>query len=590
MPAFKKILVANRGEIALRVIRACHELGIRCVAVYSDADREAVHVAAADEAYRLGPAPATQSYLNVERLMQVAAQANCDAVHPGYGFLAESAPFAQVCAEHGLAFIGPSPDKIEAMGGKIAARRVATAAGVPVVPGTLEPVSDVASIRAFAERFGYPIAIKASSGGGGKGLKVAHSSAEIEHAAELAAREAAAYFKDATLYVEKYLARPKHVEVQVLGDKHGNVVQLGERDCSMQRRHQKLVEETPASVGANVRGGLHEAAVKLARAIGYDSAGTIECLVEGDDFYFLEMNTRIQVEHTVTETTWGVDLVKAQIRVAAGERLWFAQRDLAPRGHSIECRINAESPAHDFRPSAGRIVHYKEPGGPGVRIDAAAVPGTVIPQEYDSLIGKLVTWGESREEARARMLRALGEYTIDGVETTIAFLKLLLAGDAFVRGDYATPTVDEFCREHAAEIATLYSGSRVEATASEPEPSTLTVEVNDKRFTVRVQGVNGSSATAPRRAPRFKPAKRASASASSVVAPMHGIVSEIRVRPGDAVEDGQVVAVIEAMKMMNEVIAHRAGIVASIGARAGETVETGAPLMAFLEPDVAGTK
>jgi acetyl-CoA/propionyl-CoA carboxylase biotin carboxyl carrier protein len=583
MPAFKKILVANRGEIALRVIRACRELGIPCVAVYSDADREAMHVAAADEAYRLGPPPAAQSYLNVERLMQVAAQAGCDALHPGYGFLAESAPFARVCAEHGLVFIGPSPDKIEAMGGKIAARRVATAAGVPVVPGTLEPVSDVASIGAFAERFGYPVAIKASSGGGGKGLKVAHTSAEIEHAAELAAREAAAYFKDATLYVEKYLARPKHVEVQVLGDKHGNVVHLGERDCSMQRRHQKLVEETPASISEHVRDGLHEAAVKLARAIGYDSAGTIECLVESDDFYFLEMNTRIQVEHTVTEMTWGIDLVKAQIRIAAGERLWFTQRELSPRGHAIECRINAESPAHDFRPSAGRIVHYKEPGGPGVRMDAAAMPGTVIPQEYDSLIGKLVTWGDSREEARTRMLRALGEYTIDGVDTTIPFLKLLLVGEAFTRGDYVTPTVDEFCRSHATDIAALYPNSRVEQPATEPEPSTLTVEVNDKRFTVRVQGINGSRAPTTKRAPRFKPAKRATAHASAIVAPMHGIVAEIRVKPGDAVTDGQVVAVIEAMKMMNEVIAHRAGTVGSIGARAGETVETGARLIALEE-------
>jgi acetyl-CoA/propionyl-CoA carboxylase biotin carboxyl carrier protein len=582
MPAFKKILIANRGEIALRVIRACRELGIAVVAVYSDADRDALHVAAADEAYRLGPPPAAQSYLNVDRIIRVAAQAGCDALHPGYGFLAENAGFARLCMSYGLVFIGPSPASIEAMGGKIAARAVAKAAGVPFVPGTIDPVTSADQVRKLAKRFGYPIAIKASAGGGGKGLKVAHSDVEVQQAMELAAREAEAYFKDGTLYVEKYLARPKHVEVQILADKHGNVVHLGERDCSMQRRHQKLVEETPAGIGASVRRALHAAAVKLARAISYDSAGTIECLVDGDDFYFLEMNTRIQVEHTVTEMTWGLDLVKAQIRVAAGEKLWFSQDDLSRRGHAIECRINAESPAHDFRPCAGRIERYVEPGGPGVRNDAAVYQGVVIPREYDSLLGKLVVWGEDREEARRRMLRALAEYRIEGVDTTIPFLRMLLADDEFAGGDYATPSVDRFCREHAAQILAAYPALGAVQATPEARPATLTVEVNDKRFVVRVQANgDGGRTKAPRRARRFAPAKRMATDGPAVTAPMHGIVAEIRVKPGDTIEDGQVVAVIEAMKMMNEVIAHRAGTVAAIAVKAGDTIETGAPIITF---------
>ncbi|HEY6356764.1 MAG TPA: biotin/lipoyl-containing protein, partial [Vicinamibacterales bacterium] len=384
---------------------------------------------------------------------------------------------------------------------------------------------------------------------------------------------------------------PKHVEVQILADKHGAVVHLGERDCSMQRRHQKLVEETPSTISPTVRKGLHAAAVTLARAIRYDSAGTIECLVDGDNFYFLEMNTRIQVEHTVTEMAWGLDLVKAQIRVAGGEALWFSQDDLSRRGHAIECRINAESPAHDFRPCAGHIERYVEPGGPGVRVDAAVYPGFVIPQEYDSLLGKLVVWGEDREEARRRMLRALAEYRIEGVETTIGFLSLLLADDEFTRGDYTTPSVERFCRENAGQIAAVYPslGTVQESRAQEhgtsiAKPSTLTVEVNDKRFVVRVHGNGeGSRANATRRERRLAPVKRMAADGPAVIAPMHGIVAEIRVKPGDTVEEGQVVAVIEAMKMMNEVIAHRAGTVAEIAVKAGDTIETGAPIITFEE-------
>ncbi len=580
---FRKILVANRGEIALRVIRACRDLGIGAVAIYSDADREARHVEAADEAYRVGPPPAAQSYLEAERILEIAAAAHCDAIHPGYGFLAEQPSFARACARHGIAFIGPSADAIETMGGKLAARAAAKKAGVPIVPGTVSPVRSAAEVKAAAKTFGYPIAVKAAAGGGGKGLKIARAAGEVEHAVSMARAEAAAYFSEDTLYVERYLARPKHVEVQILADRHGTVIHLGERDCSMQRRHQKLVEETPACIHAKVRAKLTAAAVKLARSIGYDSAGTIECLVEGDEFFFLEMNTRIQVEHTITEAAWGVDLVAAQIRIAAGERLWFAQGDVASRGHAIECRINAESPALDFRPCAGTLTEYREPAGPGVRMDSAAFAGLAIPQEYDSLLAKLVVWGADREEARHRSLRALREYSIQGVDTTVPFLRVLLESKDFASGAYTTPSVDEFVRERAAELGALYAADATRTHTQAPalaEP--ITVEVNDKRFVVRVHGLSagGSAPPAPRRPNARKGPKRVSHGAS-VESPMHGIVSKILVEPGDVVGDGQVVAVIEAMKMMNEVTAHRAGTVASIAVTLGQTVETGATLIAL---------
>jgi acetyl-CoA/propionyl-CoA carboxylase biotin carboxyl carrier protein len=583
MTLFRKVLIANRGEIALRVIRACRELGIASVAVYSDADRDALHVTAADEAYRIGPPPASQSYLAVDSLMEVAQRANCDAVHPGYGFLAENAGFARRCGEEGLMFIGPSPQSIEAMGDKIAARVAAQAAGVPIVPGTSAAVTDADSVRQLGERFGYPIAVKASAGGGGRGLKVVRAPAEAAAAFEFAAKEAASYFSNNTVYVERYFEHPKHVEVQVLADRHGNVIHLGERDCSMQRRHQKLIEETPACISTEVRSGLLAAAVKLARSIGYDSAGTVECLVAGDRFYFLEMNTRIQVEHTVTEMTWGVDLVKAQIRVVAGERLWLKQADLAPRGHAIECRINAESPTLDFRPCAGLITRYIAPSGPGVRVDAAAFTGYVVPQEYDSLLGKLIVWGGDREEARRRMLRALGEYQIEGIDTTVPFLRLLFESDDFKSGKYMTPTVVTLLSKQRDALAKSPSVSEISA-AQPQETTTLTVEVNSKRFEVRVAGgmrANGASAPTTRRARKFYPTKRVETDGAAVVAPMHGIVAEIRVAPGDSVQDGQVVAVIEAMKMMNEVTAHRHGTVAKIEARLGQTIETGAPIVTF---------
>jgi acetyl-CoA/propionyl-CoA carboxylase, biotin carboxylase, biotin carboxyl carrier protein len=588
---FKRVLVANRGEIALRVIRACRELGTGVVAVYSDADRDALHVRAADEAIFLGPTQPAQSYLNAARVLDAARRSACDAIHPGYGFLAENAAFARATAQAGLTFIGPSPAAMERMGDKLSARAVAVQARVPVVPGTNRATGSAQAVLDAAATLGYPIAIKASAGGGGKGLKVALSPAEVETAVSLASKEAAAYFADGTVYVERYLPSPKHVEVQVLGDRHGGAVHFGERDCSMQRRHQKLVEETPAAISERLRRRMHEAALSLVRAIGYDSAGTIECLVQDDEFYFLEMNARIQVEHTITEATYGFDLVKAQIRVAAGEPLWFAQGDLAPRGHAIECRVNAEAPLSGFVPSPGRIARYVEPGGPGIRIDGAAYAGATIGSDYDSLVAKLIAWGSDRDEARRRMLRALGEYVIEGIETTIPFYQSLLADPSFVNADYSTATVDAFVRERREALAVAYHNQRGDSDhargpSTGQRPAELTVEVNDKQFRVRVFGLEGQGAGAPR-ARTFERARGVALGGASIEAPMHGIVAEIRVKPGEHVETGQVVAVVEAMKMMNEVIAQRAGTLQTVHVEAGQTVEAGTPLASFVE-DVGG--
>jgi len=580
---FKRVLVANRGEIALRIIRACRELGVGVVAVYSDADRDALHVRSADEAIHLGPTSPTQSYLNIERVLEAARRSKCDAVHPGYGFLAENATFARAVVDAGLTFIGPSPVPMERMGDKLSARKVAVQAGVPVVPGTASAAISAQAALDAAATLGYPIAIKASAGGGGKGLKVASSPAEVEAALSLASKEASAYFADGTVYVERYLPNPKHVEIQVLGDQHGGAVHLGERDCSMQRRHQKLVEETPASIPDALRRRMHEAALALVRAIGYDSAGTIECLVQGADFYFLEMNARIQVEHTITEATYGFDLVKAQIRIAAGEPLWFPQQDLVSRGHAIECRINAESPVASFAPSPGRITRYVEPGGPGIRIDGAAFAGWTIGSDYDSLVAKLVAWGADREEARARMMRALREYEVEGIQTTIPFYRMLLGDAAFIRGDYSTATVEAFVTENAGALAAAYPSSQPAREGSaDGRSAELTVEVNEKQFRVRVFGLEAATDVATQTR-KYRRARGAAHGSATVAAPMHGIVAEIRVKAGDRITSGQVVAVVEAMKMMNEVIAQRSGMVQAVHVEAGQTIEAGSPLLSLAE-------
>ncbi len=442
---FDKILIANRGEIALRVIRACRELGIRTVAVYSQADRDSLHVRFSDEDICIGPAPGRESYLNIPRIVAAAEIAGADAIHPGYGFLAENAEFAEICERSGITFIGPTADQIRRMGDKAEARRTMMAAGVPVVPGTEDEVDSVERARSEAEEIGYPVMIKAAAGGGGKGMRVATSSAEFEKQFTMARNEAAAAFNDPRVYLEKFVDRPRHVEIQVLGDRNGNVVHLGERDCSVQRRHQKLIEEAPSpALTAELRAAMGEAAVRAGEAIGYSNAGTVEFLLAADgSFYFMEMNTRIQVEHPVTEMVTGVDLVKEQIRSAAGERL---RLETPPplRGHSIEVRINAEDPEHDFRPSPGTITAYHAPGGHGVRVDSHVYAGYRVPPYYDSLLGKLIVHGPTRGEAIGRALQALDEFIIEGVHTTIPFLRTVLRHPEFVAGRVDTGFLARF--------------------------------------------------------------------------------------------------------------------------------------------------
>lgn len=552
----RKILIANRGEIAVRVIRTAREMGIATVAAYSDADQNALHVELADEAYRLGPAAPGQSYLNADKILGCAHTSGADAIHPGYGFFAENANFARRVVSEGLVWIGPHAGAIDAMGDKLRARQAMQAAGVPVVPGGTAPVDDVAAAREAAREYGLPLALKASGGGGGKGLKVAHSLDEIASAFETARREAEAYFKNGTIYAERYLENPKHVELQLLADKHGNVVHVGERDCSLQRRHQKLWEETPAQISESVRTAVREAGMRAASAIGYDSTGTMECLVAGNAFYFLEMNTRIQVEHTVSEMISGIDLVREQIRVAAGEALGFTQRDISFRGFAIEARVNAEDPANAFRPAPGTIVAYREPAGPGVRVDSAAYAGWTIPREYDSLIAKLIVWGPTRDRAIARLRRAIDEYVVHGVPTTLPLLRALCDLPAVVDAGYGTATLEAF--------ATTWSP----AAKNGPPPHRRTA-------------VPRGRADERRTAPRLGSLRRTGSSTGSnaVLSPMHGLIVELRIAPGERVSEGDVVAVIEAMKMMNEIRANRSGVVTAVSVGAGSSVESGSPLV-----------
>ncbi|HEV8672657.1 MAG TPA: acetyl-CoA carboxylase biotin carboxylase subunit [Methylomirabilota bacterium] len=441
---FAKLLVANRGEIAVRVIRACRDAGIRTVAVYSDADREALHVRLADEAYPIGPAPAAQSYLAIDRLIDVARRAGAQAVHPGYGFLAENARFAEACRAAGLTFVGPPPEAIAAMGDKTAARRTAATCGVPLVPGTREPVgSDDEAARA-ARELGYPVMIKATLGGGGKGMRLVANPGELGAALRLARSEAASAFGDAGVYLEKTLAEPRHIEIQVLADADGHVVHLGERECSIQRRHQKLVEEAPSPlVDPPLRRAMGEAACRLVAAVGYRNAGTVEFLVDAERrFYFLEVNTRLQVEHPVTELVTGLDLVREQLRLAAGEPLGYTQGDVIARGWAIECRISAEDPAAHFRPSPGRITAWRPPAGPWVRVDAGVYEGAEVPIHYDPLMAKLIVWGRDRGDAIRRMAGALAEFGVAGVRTTIPFHAAVMVHPDFVAGRLSTAFVE----------------------------------------------------------------------------------------------------------------------------------------------------
>jgi acetyl-CoA/propionyl-CoA carboxylase biotin carboxyl carrier protein len=580
---FDTVLVANRGEIALRVMRACKELGLRTVAVYSEADRDALHVRYADSAYLLGPAPAAQSYLNSERLIAIARESGAGAIHPGYGFLAENAGFARACAVAGLVFIGPSAGAMERMGGKVAARREAQAAGVPVVPGTLHPVESAEEIQRLGHDYGFPIAIKAVSGGGGRGFRVVASAADAQSAFESARREAEIGFGNPEVYVEKYLTDPRHIEIQVLADSHGHVVHLGERECSIQRRHQKLIEECPSPVlSAELRAKMGAAAVALAKSVGYVSAGTLEFMLQDGQFYFLEMNTRIQVEHTVTEMVTGIDLVRAQLRIAQGEPLWFGQENIQWRGHAIECRINAEDPAHNFRPALGTLEEYSEPQGFGVRVDSGVYVGWTIPQHYDSLLAKLVTWGADRSEAMTRMRRALDDYRVVGPITTIPFHKLALAHPAFAAGD---TTVNYIPRYLAEQLGSLALNGQP-ASAAEPTPErNLTVEVNGRRFAVKIFGVEEAPVAQKRKMPaRTAPGRRAMAAAPSdgVVSTLQGTVSAVRAEPGQEVAAGQVLFVVEAMKMENEIAAPHAGMLGEVRAQVGQLVEPGTLLATFV--------
>lgn len=440
---FNKILIANRGEVALRIIRTCKEMGIRTVAIYSKADEDCLHASMADEAYCIGPAPSQESYLNVANILSTALLAQVDAIHPGYGFLAENAAFAEICEDHHIKFIGPSSEQIKAMGDKVTARETMIANNVPVIQGSpiLETLEEA---QAFAQKIGYPIMLKATAGGGGKGMRVVNNDEELENAYNITRSEAASFFGNDKVYMEKYIAQPRHIEVQVVSDSFGNVCHLGERDCSIQRRHQKLLEEAPSAVVTpQIREKMTQVAINVVKAIKYEGLGTVEFLLDGENFYFMEMNTRLQVEHCVTEAITNRDLVREQILIAAGEKLSFNQEEVKFDGHAIECRINAENPDKDFMPCPGEIEGYIAPGGYGVRVDSHVYANYKIPPNYDSLISKIICKGENRDEARKRMLRALSEYIILGVETTIPFHKKILRNKSFIRNDYSTKFIEE---------------------------------------------------------------------------------------------------------------------------------------------------
>jgi acetyl-CoA/propionyl-CoA carboxylase biotin carboxyl carrier protein len=577
MPHFTKVLVANRGEIAVRVMRTLRELGIGAVAVYSEIDRSSLHVAIADDAFLLGPGPAVQSYLRGDRIIDAARRAGAEAIHPGYGFLAENAAFARDVEAAGLVWIGPPANAIEAMGSKIAARERMRDAGVPVVPGTTSSATSAADVLAAADEIGYPIAVKASAGGGGKGLRVALAPEEVERAFETAVREGEAYFADATVYVERYLQDPRHVEVQVLADGHGNVIHLGERDCTIQRRHQKLVEETPSpAVDAELRARIGALAVNAARAVDYRSAGTIEGLLTTDgDYFFLEMNTRVQVEHTVTEAVTGVDIVREQILVAAGEPLSIAQEDVVLRGHSIECRINAEDVVRGFLPAPGRITAYREPGGIGVRVDSGVRAGDEISDLYDPLIAKLVVHDVDREHARRRMLRALEEFVIEGPTSLLGFHRALLETPCFIAGETCSGIVEsEELAVHAQELRA--SSARMDG--SGPRLGTreqlLTVEVDGRRHDVRIHAAEPPWAEL---AKRHKARSKGITGevTGAVASPMQGTVLSVDVAVGQTVEAGALICVVEAMKMENELLAHREGVVAVVNVTPGQQVAVG---------------
>jgi acetyl-CoA/propionyl-CoA/long-chain acyl-CoA carboxylase, biotin carboxylase, biotin carboxyl carrier protein len=578
VPLPTKVLVANRGEIAIRVFRTLRELGIGTVAIYSEADRRSLHVALADEAFLVGPGAPAESYLHHERILEAAKRAGAEAVHPGYGFLAENASFARAVGDAGLLWIGPPAEAIELMGSKIAARERMQAAGVPVIPGTTTPIETADEIRRLGEEYGWPLAVKASAGGGGKGLKVVSGPQDAERALAAARREGESYFSDPTVYVEKFIEDPRHVEVQVLADEHGNVVHLGERDCTMQRRHQKLVEETPSpAVTPELRERIGGLAVEAARAVGYRNAGTIEGLLDCEgNYWFLEMNTRIQVEHTVTELVTGVDLVREQVLVAAGEPTGVRQDELRFSGHAIECRINAEDPAEGFLPSPGLITAYREPAGPGVRVDSGVAEGSEVVGLYDPLVAKLCVWDGDRERARLRMLRALDEFVIEGVATVIGFHKALLRHPCFVEATTCHGLVESESLAKEAQQLSHRATSIPRAPDGRLRERLVEVELDGRLYEVKVLRSEPPHAElARRRRERAEGGAHHRAAKEAVVSPMQGTVLAVEVAEGDTVRAGQVICVVEAMKMENEITAHRAGTVAELSIAAGAAVKTG---------------
>ncbi|MFC6718005.1 acetyl-CoA carboxylase biotin carboxylase subunit [Natrialbaceae archaeon GCM10025810] len=611
---FRKVLVANRGEIAVRVMRACEELNVGTVAIYSDADKDSGHVRYADEAYNVGPARAADSYLDHEAVIEAARKADADAIHPGYGFLAENAEFARkVEAEDGITWIGPSSDAMESLGEKTKARTIMKEADVPIVPGTTEPVAEPEEVEEFGEKHGYPIAIKAEGGGGGRGMKVVWDESEVEDQLESAKREGEAYFGNPSVYLERYLEKPRHIEVQILADEHGNVRHLGERDCSLQRRHQKVIEEAPSpALSDELREKIGESARRGVAAADYTNAGTVEFLVEEDpdregvlgpdaNFYFLEVNTRIQVEHCVTEEITGLDIVKRQIRIAAGEEIDFDQDDVEFDGHAIEFRINAENAANDFAPATGgRLETYDPPGGVGVRLDDALRQGDELVTDYDSMIAKLIVWGEDRDECIERSLRALREYRIDGIVTIIPFHRLMLTDETFVAGKHTTKYLDEEIDRSRIEDAQEQWGPEPDATGGDGEDEDVverefTVEVNGKRFEVELEergapaiptGGAGGGGNSFAQRPESVGGSADSGGGSveveggeTVDAEMQGTILSVEVDEGDEVESGDVLVVLEAMKMENDIFAARGGTVSQIAVEEGESVDMGDTLV-----------
>ncbi|WP_439026984.1 acetyl-CoA carboxylase biotin carboxylase subunit [Haloarchaeobius sp. DT45] len=591
---FRKVLVANRGEIAVRVMRACEELNVSTVAIYSEADKNGGHVRYADEAYNVGPARAADSYLDHEAVIEAARKADADAIHPGYGFLAENAVFAsKVEAEDGITWIGPSSESMEQLGEKTKARKVMQSADVPIVPGTTDPVESPEEVKQFGEEHGYPIAIKAEGGGGGRGMKVVQSPDEAEDQLTSAKREGEAYFDNDSVYLERYLEAPRHIEVQIVADQHGNVRHLGERDCSLQRRHQKVIEEGPSpALSDDLREQIGEAARRGVKESDYVNAGTVEFLVEDGEFYFLEVNTRIQVEHTVTEEITGIDIVKWQLRVAAGEELTFSQDDVDIDGHAMEFRINAENAANDFSPApGGKLNVYDPPGGPGVRMDDALRQGDKIVTDYDSMIAKLVVWGEDRDECIERSLRALREYEIEGVTTIVPFHRLMLTDERFVAGTHTTNYLDEELDKERIVEAQEQWGADGDTSGEDEDvvEREFTVEVNGKRFEVNLEERGAMPIGGQKSASGRKPSDSGTGGGGDsggssvevegdgevVEAEMQGTILSVEVDEGDEVASGDVLCVLEAMKMENDIVASRGGTVTQIAISEGQSVDMG---------------